>query len=227
MMNVICFYWLGDRWKNDGLGSQYVNYLYNGVYRNTNKPFNFICFTNEKLEGLDKNIEVKPFVMPKNKGVLPRLYMFSKESGLFGSQVLALDLDIIIVNNIDDILSYDGLFCVRSKFLQGQEFKLDGDIISFQANEENEKRFWKPFLNDPDKVIELTEGRERYWFRHVLKKSGCDRWNVLLPNQIVSFKRHVRRKMEIPKNARIVSCHGLPRPHQLPKDYTFLKRFWV
>jgi hypothetical protein len=31
---------------------------------------------------------------------------------------------------------------------------------------------------------------------------------------VLSYKRHVRRK-GLPANARIVSCHGKPRPHEI------------
>ena len=80
-MKVICFYWQGDRWQQHGytdpeghvnrqaktfrrwgqmnnrLPVQYINNLYYGVRRHYSGKFEFICFTNEDLVGLDKNIE--------------------------------------------------------------------------------------------------------------------------------------------------------------------------
>jgi len=229
-LKVICFYWIGDRWRKQTLAmaSNYVNCLYRGVVRNLSIPFEFICFTNEKLEGLEEQVEIRKFASPVNKGVLPRMYMFSEESGLFGNQVLALDLDIVIVDSLDDIAGYQGLFASRSKFAPGQQGKLDGDITSFRAGPENEARLWTPFKEDFNKVIELTKGRERYWFREQVGNEA-DRWDILFPNQVVSYKRHVKRNEgKIPKNARIVSCHGNPRPHQLDgMSHVWLKRHWV
>lgn len=216
-LQVVCFYWIGDRWNNDGMGPEYINKLYRGVKRNLCSPFDFVCFTNETLTGLDDGVNVRPFKAPSLKGVLPRLYMFSEQAGLFGSQVLSLDLDIVITGSLDDIAAYDGDFCTRSKFAPGHEHKLDGDIISFKANKLNEKRLWEPWSNHPKKVIKLTGGRERYWFRHVFSKSETppDRWENVAPGQVRSYKRHVMKKKKLPRDARIVSCHGNPRPHKI------------
>src|SRR6056297_2340299 len=104
-LNVVCFYWIGDRWHGDDQAHDYVNALYNGACANLYLPFRFICFTNEGpwfTEKLRKGIEVRSFFIPANCGVLPRLFMFSTESGLMG-QVLALDLDIVITGSLDDI----------------------------------------------------------------------------------------------------------------------------
>jgi len=218
-LSVVCFYWLGDRWANDGLGAQYINALYRGVLSHLllmRDKFEFICFTNEELDGLNPGIVVRKFEAPCPRGVLPRMWMFSEESGLFGRQVLALDLDIVIVDCLADIVSYSGEFCARSKFKPGEQYKLDGDVTSFRAGAENCDRFWKPLAEQPSRVERLTGGRERYWFRYVVGERGGDRWDKVCPRQVVSYKRHVRsRGNQLPEDARIVSCHGNPRPHQI------------
>lgn len=244
---VICFYWQGDRWRQQGaakkadnhinyhethlkragdipveLPSKYVTNLLHGIRRFATEPFDFICFTNEPLK-LDEGIETRPFTAPSPMGVIPRLYMFSKESGLFGRQVLCLDIDIVIVGSLADIMAYRGVFCARSKFRPGFEHLLDGDVISFQGGPENEARFWTAFLDNKKWAEEMTLGRERYWFRHVAGDIA-DRWDKVAPGQIVSYKRHVFPNRKIPKNARIVSCHGVPRPHEINTDWR--KKFW-
>jgi len=228
MLKVICFYWLGDRWKDDGLGPTYINKLYNGVKRNLEQPFDFFCFTNELITSqIDPEIVVRPIrKMPTNKGVLPRLYMFSRQAGLFGHQVLAIDLDVVITGDLSDIANYDGEFCARSKFAPGQKFKLDGDMMSFQAGKTNEKRLWEPYAEDPDKVLQITGGRERYWYREVFGVKGADRWDKVAPGQMVSYKRHVRtNNNQLPEDARIVSCHGEPRPHET--KFKWVVENWV
>lgn len=236
-MYVICFYWEGDRWQTldyvqdkghknlqqvnlkrlgqitDDLPPRYVNNLYRGVKRFAKREFKFVCFTNKNLQGLDEGIEVRDLPMITKHGVLPRLYMFSKEAGLFGHQVLCLDIDVVIVGSLKGIMAYDGLFCARSKFIQGLEYKLDGDIMSFQAGEETERIFWKSFIKDIDAAVQLTQGRERYWYRHVADDIA-DRWDLVVPGQIVSWKRHIRLGV-LKSKMRIVSCHGSPRPHEI------------
>ena len=152
---------------------------------------------------------------------------------------LCLDLDLIIVGSLEDIMNYDGLFCARSKFVPGLEYKLDGDIFSFRAGPETEKIFWTPFIKDVKAVEDQTEGRERYWFRHVAEDIA-DRWDKCLPDQVVSYKRDVLRlvrrirkgrgtiirpsNISVPPNARIVSCYGTPRPDQIKADW--VKKYW-
>lgn len=152
-MYVVCFYWQGDRWQSGdykapqghrnlqrspsryelvdiNLASRYVNNLYHGVERFTERPFKFICFTNEPLQ-VDNGVELRYLPMVTRHGVLPRMYMFSREAGLFGYQVLSLDLDITIVGSLEPLMKYEGMFCTRSKFKPDEITKLDGDIMSF------------------------------------------------------------------------------------------------
>jgi hypothetical protein len=242
---VICFYWEGDRWKSADntdtpsdasyqrhlkrigsvdmqLASDYVNCLYHGVKHNMSRPFKFICFTNESLT-LEKGIEVREFPMVTTEGVLPRLYMFSEESGLWGRQVLCLDIDVIIVGNLEKMLRYEGLFCARSKFRTSEQWKLDGDVMSFRAGPEAEAKFWLPFIKDVPAAVKLTQGRERYWIRHVAG-GFADRWDKVSPGAVVSYKWHAKAYRRIPKEVCVISCHGKPRPHQVTNQ--LLRLHW-
>jgi len=247
MIHVICFYWQGDRWQTPSyvkpadhenlqqknmnrlgvidvsLPPRYVNNLYHGVKRYADREVKFVCFTNEKLKGLDNRIEVRNFPMHTIDGVLPRLYMFSREAGLFGHQVLCLDLDLVIVGSLKSLLDYNGRFCARSKFKRGEEYKLDGDIMSFRADEESETLFWSPFITNVEDAVDWTQGRERYWVRHVAG-DFADRWDEHAPRQILSYKKHIDSRGIIPEKAVIISCHGVPRPHQIRGSW--IKSYW-
>jgi len=241
---VICFYWEGDRWKSEGnttmptdpsyqgilrragrvslkLASQYVNNLYWGVERWASRPFKFVCFTNEPLEVV-KSVELRRFPLHTTAGVLPRVYMFSPGAGLENRQVLCLDLDVIVVGDLSPLMNYEGLFCARSKFKPGETWKLDGDVMSFRAGEEAQRIFWDPFIEDVDAAVKMTQGRERYWIRHVANDIA-DRWDKVAPGAVISYKWHARSP-ELPKDAAVVSCHGYPRPHQVNKQW--VKKYW-
>jgi hypothetical protein len=242
-MYVICFYWQGDRWSSEALptngiyssnvvsrlgtvdtalASRYVNNLYCGVKKFATRPFDFICFTNEKLS-VRPGIELREFPLITDRGVLPRIYMFSPEAGLENRQVLCLDLDVVIVNCLHGIMAYDDLFCARSKFRAGQEYKLDGDIMSFKAGKAASRLFWEPFISDVDAAVALTNGRERYWVRHVAN-NFADRWDVIAPGSILSYKMHLKKGLPLTKKTSIVSCHGFPRPHQI-RD-AWIRDYW-
>jgi len=122
------------------------------------------------------------------------------------------------MGSLEKIMAYDGLFCARSKFRHRDHWKLDGDVMSFKAGPEVEKIFWEPFIADVDAAVRLANGRERYWIRHVANKLA-ERWDDVAPGAIVSYKWHVLKK-RMPTTAAIISCHGIPRPHQvLVKEY--------
>ena len=245
-LQVICFYWEGDRWHSNmssagisdpqyyrllqrtgtvqlDLAAKYVNNLFAGVTRFASEEFDFICFTNEKLD-VDPGIELRPFTMTTKRGVLPRLYMFSKEAGLYGHQVLCLDLDVVVVGDMQKLMEYRGTFCARAKFKIGEEYKLDGDIMSFQAGAENTARFWLPFIANLDRALAITQGRERYWVRHVANDIA-ERWQTIAPSTVLSLKRHMSGVKQPPKMTSIISCHGYPRPHQV--NATWIKDYWI
>lgn len=234
MMYVICFYWEGDRWNTRfdpenspysqrqvegfdkvplALASRYVNNLYRGVNRNATRPFKFICFTNSKLK-TNPAIEVRSFPLYTKMGVLPRIWMFSEEAGLGNSQVLCLDLDLVIMNPLKQIMAYDGKFCTRASFRPGDEYMIDGDIMSFRAGEETDALFWKPFIADLDAAETLCKGRERYWIRHVAT-GYAELWHNVAPWAILSYKQHVMRRKMDPSKAEVVSFHGNPKPHRV------------
>lgn len=237
VLNVICFFWQGERWQykkpnyegyvnerylrtvepvNDALAARYVDNLFLGIKKWANQPFNFICFTNEELK-VNENIQLRPFQLVSKKGVLARFYMFSKDAGLFDTQVLCLDLDVVIVGPLDDLMNYRGQYCVRNRWIPGQEHQGAGDIVSFQAGEENEKIFWDPLIKDPLAAVKATNGYEPYWIDRTIGEHP-ETWDDVAPKQIFSYKHHVRGK-GVPDNARIISCHGSPRPHQIEEEW--------
>lgn len=246
MNHIICFYWQGDRWqekeghkpsdisfvnhlKRSGtvskdLASKYVNNLFKGASRWTQLPFKFICFTNEALT-LDSGIEVRPFKLITTKGVLPRMYMFSEQAGLFGNQILCLDIDVIITGSLDPLLEFKGSFCTRRSWTRGEETLIDGDIMSFNAGAHNEDRFWTPLTTNLEEVEKISGGgRERFWVRHVLRDQNTLTWQEICPGRVLSYKHHIKPAGRVIEGTSIISCHGYPRPHQIEEKW--ITKYW-
>jgi hypothetical protein len=222
-LNIVCFLWHGDRWNQDDDGEKYVNVLYRAVQRNLNLPHRFICFSNISTLKVSNGIDILPMNSLSWKGCLPRLWMYSPEATeMLGenNQVLSLDLDVVIVRCMDEIASYRGDFCVRSKFHPAKSHKADGDIVGFRVGSCN--NIWNEFIKEPQKNTVTTGGRERWWYRRT--KDCKDRWQNLFPGQVISYKRHVQPYKSLPEGAVIVSCHGHPRPHEI--DEPWIKEHW-
>lgn len=227
MLDIVCFYWKGtDRptWHDQELGVQYINRLYAGVCRNLTLPFKFTCFLQEGLpkEGIDSGVTVRYFDSPSWKGCLPKLKAFDHSNG-FQGRVIVLDLDLVITGNLDEMFSYNGRFMTRSTFRKLPKTLSGGDIVFFGAGT---MPFWEVLNAEPEKVEEITGGRERFVYRKFFSKIGMDFVQLQYPNQIFSYKRHVARSNnKLSPNCRIVSCHGRPRPHEI--NAPFVKDNWI
>lgn len=89
-----------------------VNKLANGVRRNTTRPINFYCFT-EDAHDLQPDIIVHPLpaldVPPEDRRhAYPKTMGLSADDliGLTGERVFFFDLDSVIVGNLDELFAY-------------------------------------------------------------------------------------------------------------------------
>ena len=106
VVNVLCMKW-GTKYPAD-----YVNRLYSMVARNLNRPFRFVCLT-EDAQGLSPEIE--SFPLPQLKVTLDgpergwnKLGVFAENLYNLKGKVLCLDLDLIITGGLDDLFDYPG-----------------------------------------------------------------------------------------------------------------------
>lgn len=214
MLTVACCYW-GD-WPDPGWGPKYIAALERAVARNLSVPYRFICFADQP-EKVPAGIEARKLDAPSWKGCLPKLYVYAPEARLDG-RVLLFDLDNVITGSLDDMGGYRGEIAVRAWF-RGYDSGIDrsdprirdGDMIAFEAGNDASRAIWERFSADPVKAEEWTGGRERFFIRDTVTP---DLWQDLLPGQILSWKNHCRDG-SLPSDARIVSFHGRPRPHEM------------
>lgn len=214
------FYWDGtDRpgWTNHRLGADYVNKLFRGICRHLQLPFTFHCLTNvEKIiPFLDKGIVPLKLVPYSWMGCLPKLEAHnpSYQSGLEG-RILVFDLDTVIVGDLTDICTYnEHPFITRAWFkgIPRGTWLSGGDLLSFDVGATN--YIHTRYALRPKAVEKWTGGRERFVYREWAK--DIEYWQRVLPGQVVSYKNHIKRTRKLPEDARVVSVHGNPRPHEL------------
>jgi len=95
-----------------------------------------------------------------------------------------------------------------------------GDLLGFEAGETYQ--LWENYKNI-SKYAEKYQGDEREIYKLLWKHLLY--WQEEIPGQLVSYKGDVRpNQNRLPRNARIVSAHGKPRPHEINTEW--IKSCW-
>lgn len=187
MIQVVCLKW-GSKFSAD-----WVNRLHNSVSRHLTLPHEFTCFT-DCVEGLNAGIKIHH--LPENKQITGwwwKLYLFKQ--GIFSDTdtVLFFDLDMVIVNNIDDLVThlpnkFLGLRDVSRKFTPSQQ-KLGSAVMRWQAN--THAYLWDDFVANPDTIKKFRGDQDWIWHKsHTCITFYPDIW-------IQSYKWEVRSRKEL------------------------------
>jgi hypothetical protein len=233
-LSIVCFLW-GD-WCG-AWGIKYVNYLYRAVQRHLTWPHRFILFTdicgsneanlNEPYIQFDRGIQIIPTTFPRWKWNLKKMIMYKSINGLTG-RVLCLDLDMIILDSIDELVTYPGEFITCASPFRSRKGNIGGSLIGFEVGF-GEKELYEPLKNLSGTDLKIMErktegGSERKYYTLMLDRKRIDFWQDLYPGQVVSFKNECKSGIP-PEGAKIVRFHGLPRPHQR-LDLDWVKDNW-
>lgn len=204
VVNVVCLKW-GSKY-----GPEYVNRLYAGVKRNTTVNFKFWCFTDDAT-GIISEVNTVPLPYANQlDSWWNKLNLFSNDLPFDkDSTIFYIDLDTLIVNNIDNIISTDtqNLVVLRD-FYHGvvKSATLVGSgLMMWKHGLYN--HIWEKFMVDPEKhVADAKTYGDQWW----IEKQVSDPifWQDLYPEQVVSFKVHCRKGL--PNNARVICYHGRP-----------------
>lgn len=220
MLNIVCFKW-GTKFT-----SKYVNRLYRSIERNVTVPHNFVCFT-EDPEGVE--CETQPFLQD-----LPTWWyiigLFNPDHG-FKDKVLYMDLDTVITDNIDHIVSWDTDFAITEDFYRPKG--LQTTFIMWRPQ-------WGYFVYDeflklvpPNPGSHFMKGTNGF-IEAVTKRSKVDIFQDEFPEEFISYKVHVRdvkqhKSNSLPGNlntAKVVCYHGNPMPHTL-ENLDWMKKHWI
>lgn len=199
---------------------KYVNNLVNAIKNNVTLPHKIVCLTDNKDKLTNKIDEIVEFKhnWPKwwGKIELFRNDLFKNE------QVFYFDLDTLVVDNIDDILLYNGEFCALRDFYQLNS--MGSGLMSWHG--EKVFNIYNVFKEYDKKNMNKysSEGDQAFINEH---KPSIDYFQDHFPNEIVSYKAHCLKdndnKPQLPKNAKIVCFHGNPRPHEIQNNF---KKYW-
>ncbi len=117
MQTVICMKW-GSRY-----GATFVNRLNASIQRNTLRPTQLICLTDD-TSGVDRTVRCEPIPdinLPDDLITTPwrKLVLWKDRLAGLTGDVLFLDLDLVITGNLDEMFDFEpGRFCVIENWTQ-------------------------------------------------------------------------------------------------------------
>ena len=248
-VNVICLKW------GTSYGPEYVNRLFKGVKANMDRPFRFVCFTDDP-SGLDAEIETADFPSPPPgwKYVWPNIFvkLCLFKGGLAGlmGPTLFLDIDQIIIGDMGRFFDYKpGKFCIIRNWIEFRKrlFRRlpkigNSSCFRFEAGAMN--YVYERFLAEMEEAVDRSRYRtEQAFLTHAV---GLENVNWWPSDWVVSFKRSCMRIFPFnlflaasePRRGSILCFHGQPTPDQAAEGYrgrhlntwvrpcTWVKRLW-
>lgn len=207
---LACTVKTGNRYR-----SEYVNKLANSLRRNGyNKKL--ICFC-DTTEGLDHYV-VQPYIIPEpDCSWWDKLYLFSWEFEV-QEDLLFFDLDSVVVGSIVPFLKYQGEFATGSRF--NNPAQINSTLLGIRR--EFGRSIWSQYRQLKKEGGLRSFAGDSNFIEWVIGPS-TDRWDDLVPGGLVSYKKHVRR-FGLSINARVVSFHGKPDPHEVTDQ--FVRKHW-
>jgi hypothetical protein len=217
-VNVLCIKW-GKKY-----GPEYVNKLHSMVRRHLQRPFRFVCLTDD-AEGIDPSVEVKPIPMVGFDEFDQRkpwtfghgwLKLTSFASPLYDLQgrTLFLDLDIVILDSLDPFFDQSGEFIVIKEWDKKDGtgntscylYTIGAHADALEHLKNGYPTSVAPVRNEQEFITLYLarQGKLSYW-----PEAWCR-----------SFKRHCLRPglmgwfkpPTVPQGARLIAFHGKPNP---------------
>jgi hypothetical protein len=185
MNNIICCKW-GTLYD-----ARFVNNLYAMVYKNLSQPFRFICLTDNPTN-IRKEVETFP-IEPHLRGWWAKLQYFKTPLYDIEGTILALDLDIIIVDNIDCFFTYQPNHFIMKDDFSGYQY--NSCVIRFQANKypyiyEKFNGNEDVFIHNGDSGFKSGGRVKKYWGDQVWISEHAEKNVVLWPTDWIIKWKH-------------------------------------
>ncbi len=215
MRNIVCMKW-GKKFS-----PLYVNTLAAMVRRHLDKPYRFVCFT-ENAEGLDPEIEIRPLPNMMLDSRLPergwrKLTMLGEKLADLEGQALFLDLDVLILDRLEPFFEQPGQFLIVHEWGFRDDVIGNSSVFRFEIGQHQD--VLDHFLTHGDEVRSQYRNEQAYLSHAIHNKGILGYW----PEEWCrSFKRSCMRPFPLcyfqppkkPDNVKIVVFHGLPNPDQ-------------
>lgn len=173
-------------------------------------PFaNFECLTDVEIPGVNCRKLKRNF-----PGWWSKIEMFDPE---LGGGFLFMDLDTVITGPLEDFGCITKRTLLRDFYRDGTKLRdgLGGGLIYLPEGDGRE--IWDEFTANPRAMMNLYPRGDQFLFEKYWLGKATDRWQDVLPGQVVSWKVHCAKENRVPHEANIVCFHGIPRPWAVPQ----------
>jgi len=199
---------IGDKYS-----SSYVYRLRQMVDKNLRSRHEVFCITDRELTGVNTIEPIKHGDTPL-PGWWQKLALF--KPGLATGRSLFLDLDVVIVGELDGVVSAFGHaeLAAPRDWSQGT---LASPFMLWRGGTGHE--IWERFTPE---VMVRHHGDQNFIDEVMAKK-----WTEIPPPTICSYKWHCRGQGGPPPGARVVCFHGKPDPHEVEPQEPWITEAWV
>jgi len=194
--------------------------------RHLTVPHRFVCFT-EDSTGLNTNIEIRSLPHDSSiKGWWWKTYLFKADHFDKGDINLFFDLDIVIVNNIDKLVTYPGTFLGFEDpgKIYSRTSRLNSSVMRWTTGEYSD--IWQTYLTDRQQSRGLHGDQDWIWRLHQNaiafypdKWIQSYKWQVRSHSELQRFgavqKFKEVRNPAINSETSILVFHGTPNPEDV------------
>lgn len=210
-------------------GPEYVNTLYAMVKRNMTLPFRFICITDDTA-GIHPAVETKPLLDDNPKGWWQKVTYFKDPLYDLEGPVLALDLDLLILDNIDCLFEYKPkVMCMKPDHASHGHSSC---VMRFDAN--SQPQIWNNLdLDNMEHSIDNVSSdfkKAKYWGDQIWiteQAKDVQLWNpewVLRYAQCFTNWRGGKKGFHTPKGCIIAAFAG--NHQRAEKELNIIKDIW-
>ena len=207
--------------------ASWVDKLYRSIERNYHNPFRFVCMNDGRYE-FDEHVISIPLLSSDGWGNILESFRPDVAHG----RIFQLGLDTIITGDITQIVDTDAICGLHRNPSKNVRSDVIGNGIGV-FDRDYATRLWDIYQSDTkhwQKTALLKGNFSEMVFLRLNTKGDVTLLDDLYPNQIISYKAHLRRqksqkrRRELRKSARIVYFHGRPKP---PDVEPWLLQHWV
>lgn len=203
--------------------AEYVNRLANAVNRNITIPYKFVCITDLPQSNFRENVHQTISFAQNYPKWWGKVELF--RNNIFANhRVVYLDLDTLIIDNIDFLYSYTGVFAGLRDFYH--MVSLGSGLMCWDGDDKRLNEIYNRFLPNAQSNMTNNPSGDQQWI-NAITKNYLQYIQDFYPNKILSFKKDCYKNNEVsfPDKAAIICFHGSPRMHELESNVK-IKTHW-